>query len=115
MKYQIRKTESITLYRATKVVELDDKKFRKLEDNPYTGKTPEEFVTYLTLLDFQDPPYDLDEDTAQLLRDIAESEYVEYANSCEKGSDVWLQIGKKDEQYRKTGGFRVDMQVESNY
>lgn len=115
MKYQIRKTESITSYRATKVIELDDKKFRKLEDNPYTGTTSEEFMVYLASMDFQDPPYDLDEKTAQLLRDIAESEFVEYGNSCEKSSDVWLQIGEKDEGYRKTGGFRVDDQIESNY
>jgi hypothetical protein len=115
MKYQIRKAESITVYRATKVVELDDKKFKKLEDNPYTGKTAEEFMTYLASIDFQDPPYDLDEDTADLLRDISEAQYVEYGNSCEKGSDVWLQIGEQDEEYRKTGGFRVDDQIETNY
>jgi transposase-like protein len=115
MKYQIRKTESITSYRATIVVELDDEKFRKLEDNPYNGNSSEEFMAYLSFMDFQDPPYDLDDKTAQLLKDIAESEFEEYANSCENRSDVWLQIGEIDEEYRKSGGFRVDDEIESNY
>ena len=115
MKHQIRKVESITILRATCVVELDDKKFRKLEDNPYTGETPEEFMVYLASMDFECPPDDLDEKTKSKLMDIKESVWTEYANSCENGSDVWLQIGESDEEYRKTGGFRVDDQIESNY
>jgi hypothetical protein len=115
MKYKIRKAETVTSYRATCVVELDDKKFKKLEDNPYIGDTEEEFMVYLASLDFQDPPYDLDEKTTQLLRSIAESSFEEYRNSCENGSDVWLQIGENDEAYYKTGGFKVNNQIESNY
>jgi hypothetical protein len=115
MKHQIRKVESITIYRSTCVVELDDNKFRKLEDTPYTGNSQEEFMTYLASLDFEFPPEDLDDKTASKLMEIKESEWTEYSNSCEHGSDVWLQIGEADESYRKTGGFRVDDQIESNY
>jgi len=115
MKHQIRKVEQITIYRATCVVELDDKKFRKLEDNPYTGNTPEEFMAYLANMDFCDPPYDLDEKTAAKLTEITDSEWTEYSSSLDKGSNVWLQIGEKDEEYRKTGGFRVDDEIETYY
>lgn len=115
MKYQIRKVEAITIYRATCVVELDDKKFRKLEDDPYTGDTAEEFVQYLADKDFESLASEVDEKTASKLMQIKESEWTEYSNSCEHGSDVHLQIGESDESYRKTGGVRVDEQVESRY
>lgn len=115
MKYEIRKVENVTSYRATNVIKLDDEKFRKLEENPYNGKTEEEFMTYLTTLNFQEPPDDLDDETSELLRDIAESNFEEYGNSCENGSDVYIQIGEIDEEYYKTGGFKVNNQIESNY
>jgi hypothetical protein len=114
MKHQIRKTEAITIYRATKVIVLDDKKFRKLDENPYTGDSPEEFMQYLAAMNFAEPPYDLDDDTQELMQELAESEYVEYGSSAEKGSEIYLQIGEQDESYRKTGGFRVIDQTESN-
>jgi len=115
MKYQIRKVEAITIYRSTVVVELDEKKFSKLEDNPFTGAGAEEFAEYLANLDFTDPPFDLDDDSVEKLQKISESEWTEYASSADKGSSVWLQIGKEDSQHRRTGGFRVDQEVESNY
>lgn len=115
MKYQIRKVESITIYRSTCTVELDEKKFKKLKENPYKGNSQEEFMVYLATMDFENPPYDLDDKTASKLYEIKNSEWTEYANSCEKGSDVWLQIGEADESYYKTGGFRVDDQIESSY
>jgi len=113
MKYQIRKSESITILRCTESVELDDKKFRKLSDNPYTGETQEDFMNYIAGLDLEDLPYDLDDKTAQKLYSLQQSEWTEYASSLDKGSNVWLQIGAKDESYWKTGGFRVDDQTET--
>ena len=50
MKYKIRKRENITMYEASEVVELDDKHFRKLEENPYTGDSEEEFLKYISNL-----------------------------------------------------------------
>jgi len=114
MKYQVRKAEAVTIYQATKVIELDDKKFRKLDENPYTGKTQDEFMEYLASLNFSDPPYDLDEETQDLMREMVEHGFKEYGNSAEKGSEVWLQIGVKDEEYRKSGGFKVENQIESS-
>ena len=117
MKHQIRKAESITVYRATCVIEIDDEHFRELND-PYTGNSPEEFAEYLANKDLEELSYeveDVDIATGDKLRDLSESSWEEYANSCEKGSEVYIQIGEQDEEYRKTGGFRVDEQVESRY
>ena len=52
MKYQIRKRENVTLYEASEVVELDDKHFRKLKVNPYTGDSEEEFLKYISSINF---------------------------------------------------------------
>lgn len=118
MKYQIRKVESITVHRATCVVELDDKKFRKLPDDPYTGETAEDFAKYLADVDFESLSFqmeDVDPKLAAKLMEINESSWEEYASSLDHGSTVYLQIGEKDESYHKTGGFRVDEHVESRY
>lgn len=116
MKYQIRKVESITILRATCVVELDDKKFRKLTDDPYTGETAEDFANYLAYKNLEDLSIEMEDicvKTAKKLMEIKESAWEEYASSLDKGSDIHLQVGEKDESYRKTGGFRVDEHVES--
>jgi hypothetical protein len=114
MKYQIRKVESVTIYRTTCVVELDDKKFRKL-DEPYTGNTAEEFAQYLADKNFEELSFDLDSKTADKIMQIKDSDWEEYASSLDKGSEVYLQVGEKDEAFYKTGGFRVDEQVECRY
>ena len=114
MKHQIRKVESITILRATCVVELDDKKFKKLAD-PYTGTTAEDFANYLADKDFEELSYemeDIDMETASKLMEIKDSVWEEYASSLDKGSDVHLQVGEKDDAHYKTGGFRVDEHVE---
>lgn len=115
MKYQIRKAEAITVYRASKVITLNDNDFRNLDENPYTGETEEDFMNYLADFDFQNPPDDLDFDTAQLLIDLVDASYEEYANSAEKGSDVYLQIGEANPEYWKTGGFKVNNETQTNY
>ena len=116
MKHQIRKVEEITIWRATCVVELDDKKFKKLSEDPYTGNTAEEFANYLADKNFEDLSIIMEDicmETAQNLMHIVESPWEEYASSLDKYSNVHLQIGEKDEAYRKSGGFRVDEDVES--
>lgn len=115
MKYQIRKAETITVYRATKAITLDDKRFRKLEDNPYTGNSEEEFLEYIAGLDFNDLPYDLCSEQADLLAELSESEMEEYGSSLDKCSDIWIQIGEEDPEYRKTGGFDVRGETQYNY
>jgi len=118
MKYQIRKVEEITIWQATEVAELDPKKFKKLEDNPYTGNSEEEFLTYIqgfiNTCRWDGVPLDLDTDVADELDKMIENvKWTEYANSCEKGETSWYQLGKKNEEYRKTGGFEVQHTVEN--
>ena len=116
MKYQIRKVEQITLWQATEVAELDPEDFKNLEENAYTGDSEEEFLNYLK--GFVDScrwngfPYDLDgRTTAELNKMIDNTNWTEYANSCEKGETSWLQIGEKNEEYHKTGGFKINFDV----
>lgn len=116
MKYQVRKVEEITIWQATEVAELDPKAFKNLEENPYTGNSEEEFLNYIQ--DFINKcrwdgfPYDLDDNAASELDKMVDNvNWKEYANSCEKGETSWFQIGEKDEEYRRTGGFKINFDV----
>jgi len=118
MKYQIRKVEEITIWQTTEVAELDPKKFKKLEDNPYTGETEEDFLKYIQEFinncRYDGIPYDLDEKTASEIDKMVENiNWKEYANSCEKGETSWFQIGEKNEEYHRTGGFKINHSVEN--
>lgn len=107
MKYQIRKAEEMTVWLASEPIELDPKKFKKLSENPFTGNTEEDFVKYISSLDFYDLPYDLDEKTLDLLNDLHEAPMKEINNSAQKYANTWFEIGEKNEEYRRTGGFRI--------
>jgi hypothetical protein len=114
MIHQIRKRENVTLYLASDVAELDDEIFKKLEDNPYTGNSEEEFLKYISDLDLWNiSEYDLDEYTISELEKIGpDGELKEFANSAEKSANTWLELGEKDENYRRYGGFNA--RFESN-
>lgn len=107
MKYQIRKAEQMTVWLASEPVELDPKKFKKLSENPYTGDGAEDFVKYIAGLDFYDLPHDLDEKTLDLLNELHEGVMQEFDNSAQKYANTWLELGEKNEEYRRTGGFRI--------
>jgi len=95
-------------------VELNDKKFKKMSD-PYTGTTAEDFANYLADKDFEELSFEMEDicdKTAKKLMEIKNSIWEECASSLDKGSDVYLQVGKKDDAHYKTGGFRVDEHVE---
>jgi len=118
MKYQIRKVEEITIWQATEVAELDPEWFKNLEENAYTGGTEEDFLTYIqgfiNKCRWDGMPWDIDgEAETQLDKMIDNTKWTEYANSCEKGETSWLQIGEKDESYRKTGGFKINHDIEN--
>ena len=118
MKYQIRKVEEITIWQTTEVAELDPETFRNLEENPYTGNSEEEFLTYIqgfiNSCRWDGFPSDLDGDVEEELDKMIENvKWTEYANSCEKGETSWFQIGEKNEEYRKTGGFKINYSVEN--
>ena len=110
MKYQIRKVEEITIWQKSEVIELDPKHFKKLDDNPYTGSTEEEFLKYIAefidVCRYDGVPSDLDMDVSSEIEKLTDNiTWTEYANSCEKGENSWYEIGKKNDSYRKTGGF----------
>lgn len=107
MGYKIRKSEKIISFRASKVIELDPKKFKKLKDYPFKGKTEQEFINYISTLDFFNLPDDLDEDTRELIESLEYGEMTEYANSADKGEDSWYELGEENPEYRKTGGFKI--------
>ena len=116
MKYQVRKVEEITIWQATEVAELDPEAFKNLEENPYTGNSEEEFLKYIqgfiNNCRWDGFPSDLDGDVEEELDKMIENvNWTEYANSCEKGETSWFQIGEKDEEYRRTGGFKINFDV----
>jgi hypothetical protein len=106
MKYQIRLTEEMTVYLASEPIEIDPEQFRDISE-PYTGNSREEFVEYLSKLLPYNYPDDLDPDIVKVLEDLVESDTVEYSNSAEKCPKRFIQIGESDEDYKKTGGFKV--------
>lgn len=110
MKYQIRKCEEITIWQSSEVVNLDPEDFKNLDENAYTGDTEEEFLKYIEkFIDtcrWDGVPCDLDISVADELDKLIENvKWTEYANSCQKGENSWLEIGEQDEQYRRSGGF----------
>ena len=112
MKYQIRKCEAYTVCQSTEVVELDPKKFKKLENNPYTGETEEDFLNYIAefanTCRYEGVPDDLDDNTKQeILKLTDDANWTEYHNSAWDGEQSWYQLGEADEKYRKTGGFNA--------
>lgn len=110
MKYKIRKRQNVTLYMSSPVAELDDKPFKKLKDNPYTGNSEQEFLKYISSFDLWDiQGLDLKDDVKDELEKLSSnSEMNEFANSMEKGEDSWFESGEEDESYRRTGGFNVN-------
>jgi hypothetical protein len=107
MKHQIRKVEQTTIWSATEAIQLDPENFRNLDEEAYTGESEEDFVKYVASLDQYNLPYDLDSESMDLLTALHEAPMEEINNSAQKGENSWLEIGEKDESYRKTGGFNT--------
>lgn len=110
MKYQIRKCEEITIWQSTEVIDLNPEDFRGLDDNPYTGSSEQDFLKYIANFinncRWDGFPLDLDSDVCDELNKLIDDvEWTEYANSAEKGENSWLEIGEKNDAYRKAGGF----------
>lgn len=105
MKYEVRKVEKVAIFLASPVIKLDTKAFKELEDNPYTGNSEEAFAKYLASLALYDLPWDLDDDTKEVLESLSEAEMTQISSSAEHGENAWLEIGRTDPAYRKNGGF----------
>ena len=118
MKYHIRKTESVRVTYANKPIELDPEEFRKLENNPYTGSEPHEFLEYIHSLRWDveagDFPEDLEFETQQKLEELFLGEMKEIYNSASDADESLLELGEPNEKYRKTGGFDVHVRTERN-
>ena len=109
MKYQIRKRENVTLYEASEVVELDDKHFRKLKVNPYTGDSEEEFLKYISNLNLYEgeTPDGLKDSVVEDLLKLGENANMEtFSSSAEKYANVWFESGEIGQS--KYGGFTVN-------
>jgi hypothetical protein len=105
--YQIRKCQRIVIFQSGPIANVDPEKFRNLS-TPYTGNSEEDFLNYLTELDFDEIYDELDEDTSfELSAFYSPEDWSEYANSLDKGEDSWNEIGKENEEWRKTGGFEI--------
>ena len=112
--YQIRNCERITSWLMTEVANLDPKKFKNISE-PFEGETEEEFLKYLDSLYFDDIYEELDEETQIEMSKIYEPEWTEYSNSTWKGEDSWLESGRVDETWTKTGGFEVNFDTSPDY
>ena len=116
-KLYLRRCEKYTIWEATaEPIEVDVDKLRKCEP-PYEGSTTEELWAYIqkNILDDWDMEfvenehnkevYGEDELQDLLLEDGYHDRKV-YSDSREKFGDDWVELGHKNEEYRKTGGFQ---------
>ena len=115
-KLYLRRCEKYTIWEATaEPIEVDVDKLRKCEP-PYEGSTTEELWKYIedNIYDWENQDefiennkevYGEDELYSLLLQD-GEHETSVYADSREKYGDDWVELGHKNEEYRKTGGFQ---------
>jgi hypothetical protein len=107
---KIRKCRKVIVFEATEIVDLDPNDFKKLDDNPYNGKTDKEFLEYIKeLVTYGGIPQDLNIDAEFALEKLDQlAEWEMYSSSLEKGEDSWLECGKENEKFRKNGGFEVE-------
>jgi hypothetical protein len=106
---QIRKCERVTVFNSTEVANLNPEDFKNLSI-PFEGETDEEFLAYLeeNMYELYEVIYEeIDEDVLSELSKMWEPEWTEYSNSAWDGEDSWLETGVIDEDYTKTGGFKI--------
>lgn len=117
MPITIRKAERITIWESTSPVVLNQDSFKLLiENEPYSGKTDQEFLSYISDLYYEDGTWievadELEElgflEDADNLSIIFEGEQHEYSSSVLKGEESWLESGEIDGSFSKTGAFNI--------
>tara|TARA_Y100000389_G_scaffold25738_1_gene22247 strand:- start:429 stop:800 length:372 start_codon:yes stop_codon:yes gene_type:complete len=117
MPITIRKAERITIWESTSPVVLNQDSFKLLiENEPYLGKTDQEFLSYISDLYYEDGTWievadELEElgflEDADNLSIIFEGDQHEYSSSVLKGEESWLESGEIDGSFSKTGGFNI--------
>ena len=105
MKYQIRKAAKVTTIYSTCVIELEPEDFRNHENNPYQGNSEEEFILYLRVFNSEDTDGLSDESYSALMEIFDHPELNIIYSTTEDCEDSWLEIGEKNPQCRKAGGF----------
>jgi hypothetical protein len=105
--YQLRKCETYSVTRQTETINLDPEKFRNISI-PYEGDSEEDFVNYISELDFYEISSELDEETTSELDKFYDMvDWEEWYNSAWDGEENWIEIGESDPEYRRTGGFNA--------
>ena len=103
--YQIRKVETFSVLRHTETATLDPEKFRKFV---FEGNTEEEFLNFISELDFDEVYDELDQESKDELIKIKEDyDWTEFYNSAWDEEKSWFDIGAENEEFRKTGGFEI--------
>ena len=117
MKLQVRKCQMWTSYEASGIANLDTDKFKTLSI-PFEGETEEDFLRYLSSNRYElqeEICNELDEETLNQLNQIWDPEWKEYFCSTWKGEESWLESGKENPQFRKTGGFEITSTTDNSY
>jgi len=114
--YQIRKCERITSCHMSEVANLNPDDFRNLSV-PFEGESDEDFLDYLqgNRYELEEIYKEFSEETLNELNKIWEPDWTEYSNSTWKFEDSWLESGRVDEAWSKTGGFEVKSSTSVDY
>ena len=116
MKYQIRKCDTFTATRTSKIATLDPENFKD-ESIPdylrYTGNSESEFIVYIQNNFFNDSGmYELGDyvsaDVIKELSKISTPLMEQYYNSAWNGANEWIESGKEDPELYEVGGFFVN-------
>jgi len=109
MKYQIRKVAQCTVFTSSEVAELDPEDFRNHESNPYKGNSEEEFIQYIANFYFDDTETETfsSETVDELLKIFDGPTMTQHYSTVQDFEDSWFEVGEKNEQFRKAGGFDV--------
>jgi len=112
----VRRCEKFTQWTATQPIEVDVEKLRKC-DPPYEGNTEQELFDYLNenIWEEWDGEFVNNDHNKEVYGEGLEYLALEdgyfdmevYADSREKFGDSWMELGVPNEEYRKTGGFKM--------
>ena len=104
--------EQYTIQESTQPIILKIDLLRKC-DPPYEGNSDKELAEYFTE-NIQDDYYEWEERNRSVYGDevdklcLTEAEKEVYYDSRMKSGNLWLDVGETDEEYQRTGGFKID-------
>lgn len=123
-KVYVRKVETWTISSASEPIEVNVEALRNCEP-PYEGNSDEELAKYLYDEVYNNYDWYENETNKEVYGEdesydlVMEEAYVEneFFDSRTKGEESFVQVGKPNEEWTKTGGFEVTGtgQYENNY